>query len=130
MNIRSFSFTEPLKKHGKSRNKIAKFPYNPKTTVAEVARELESRFGIIDTFAEKYKTEIAQIITSASVDRIFGRMTRTEAYAEIQSKIRKHFQAYLRYEEHGIKTKTALIEGRQSFIDTGEYKDLLKVKIS
>ena len=97
------SFRSPSRPHADS----------PDTPVSEVARQLESRFSVIRTFSEMYKSQIKNIIVQIAL----GRMERIVG----EEKIRDLWREYIINEEHGIKTNAARERGNQSFVDSGDY---------
>lgn len=81
--------------------------------VADLAKDLEKRFNIIAMFSADNETFIKKMF----FEYAFGKRRKADA----EARIRERWQAYIIDEEHGIKTDAAAAEGRQSFVDTGDY---------
>jgi len=114
--------------------------YGDGTNSAEVAKELEEKYALVDTFYLSVADEL-----SDALEEVFGEAIETTMMSkppkkiptdQITKKIEEEFRTYLDHEEHGIKT-TAAQRGvshllpqpysrknppRQSFIDTGLYR--------
>lgn len=103
-------------------------------TVADVASELEGGYHLMETFFAMHKDSI--------IDAVLADAKRSAENGEeftgkrMAQNVESEFRDYLDAEEHGIKTKAAMMgishrhksgfmpdgESRQSFIDTETYR--------
>jgi hypothetical protein len=118
-----------------------KAPAGAKTTY-DVAMILESKYHVMETFAHRYKDEMAAELVSALNGRmenlLMGAPLSHGPFGEAESAIKDMFSKFLENREMdglpGIPTKAALSgvshrfknkrnpNGRPSFIDTGLYE--------
>lgn len=114
-------FSEPMRKHPGKGSKTE--------TVFDVATDLEKGYDILHIFYRMYKDELKSIIIQEV--KLAWKMGRDQEATNkaISKRIYNLWVMFVIREEHGIKTKAALREGRQSFIDTGSYYKSMIVKI-
>lgn len=105
---------------------------NGPITLGELAHILESEYSIFGTFWEQNAAKIMDLLLEEFArDTEYGRDFTGKSSMQ---KIKTMFTEYLDKEEHGIKTKAALLgissrhkageigTSRQSFIDSGDYR--------
>jgi hypothetical protein len=118
---RQIIFREPLRKHPGKGSKTE--------TVFKVATDLEEGYSIAHIFYRMYKDELKSIIIQ-EVKRAWKSGRDQEATNQvIAERIKNLWRQFIIREEHGIKTKAALREGRQSFVDTGAYYKGMAIKV-
>ena len=114
--------------------------YGDGTNSAEVAKELEEKYALVDTFYLGIQDELAdaleEVFSESAEIVMMGKPPKKIPSDLVTKKIEEEFRTYLDHEQHGIKT-TAAQRGvshllpqpysrknppRQSFIDTGLYR--------
>ena len=113
--------------------------YGEGTTSAEVAKELEERYNLVDTFYLGVEDELSSALEEFYGEKIEAIMMEKPPKKilgdELTSKVEEEFRKYLLKEEHGIHTLAARRgvshlspqpysrknPPRPSFIDTGLY---------
>lgn len=98
-------------------------------TISKIAKKLEKDYDVLHIFYRQYKSKIKSVII-AEVKRAWnaGR-DQEQVNGIIGEKIKNMFRQFMIKEEHGIRTRTAQRENRQSFIKTGAYYKSLKVAV-
>ena len=134
----------PKSRPGKQRPRAKK---DPVETTGDVAKVLEAKYHVIETFYDLHEEEIAQDfadeMTGALESLIMGAPVPADPLAGATSKLEQRFREYLDREEiaetatPGVPTKAALRgvnhrlktnrgPRRPSFIDTGLYQSSFK----
>lgn len=98
-------------------------PNSNTKSVAEVARRLEKRFGVIDKFTKYIEKRLLEKLQNHLLKNGTSGLHRIEQWLQAE------WREFIVKELHHIKTKTASDEGRESFIDTGNYYRSLQVSI-
>ena len=121
--------------------------YGEGKTSADVAKELEEKYNLVETFWGPVEDQVVELIEEAYIADIEAvlmeqKPPKKKAFGDkLTKKIEEAFRRYLDREEHGIKT-TAAARGvshllpqpysrknppRESFIDTGLYRASFRV---
>ncbi|PIJ48830.1 hypothetical protein BL250_02275 [Erwinia sp. OLTSP20] len=129
---------------------VIDIPYEDEnTTTGDVAGYLESKYRIMQTFFDRHKNDIADLITkdmAAGLENLLaGASANRDPLAESMSHIHNLFVAFLDNEEMnglpGVPTRRALLgiskrfkhkkgNPRPSFIDTGTYQASMRAWVS
>jgi hypothetical protein len=96
----------------------------------DVAMKLEIRYSVLAKFVALHKYDIERAIAFAMADAIKHGFDNDRMDAAIELGIKPMWQAYLLNEEHGIHTRAAEKNNRQSFVDTGTYLRALKIGVA
>lgn len=117
---RFFSFQEPALLHPKD---------TAGQTIADVARFIEADYDLLHIFYEMKKAEIKSIIIQEV--KLAWKYGRDQEIVNniISDKIKSLYRQFMLRAEHGIKTKAAMDNNRQSFLDTGAYVAGMRVKV-
>ena len=105
-NNMKIQFVEPAMMH----------PGGDGVEIAEVALFLEHKYELCSRFIEYIRP---QLIKQAS--RYLLNTTRNDPFFLLENWLKNEWRDYIIDELHGIKTKAAEKESRESFVDTGAY---------
>jgi hypothetical protein len=98
-------------------------------TVNELANKLEEQYGLLHAFIALHKRDIEKIIVSEMVLAIKHDDTNVNMDEHINGRVQRLWQVYIMNEEHGIKTKAAELDNRQSFVDSGTYMNAMTIGV-
>ena len=98
-------------------------------TIYDIAQRLEARYALFQKFVALRKKDIEQVLVSEMVLGIKYNWTNEYMDKQILGRIKQIWSVFLINEEHGIKTKAAENEDRQSFVKTGAYKDNFRIGV-
>jgi hypothetical protein len=112
-------FLEPVRQH-----------QNDPITDAELARKLEKRYGILKIFAMRRHTKDIRSIIIDTIRKSWKDGTSQErTFKKMAYNITDLWKSFIMRNETGIVTKASVREGRQSFLDTGEYYRRMGVRV-
>lgn len=98
-------------------------PNSNNTKVSDLGKILESKYGLIGKFIKLKQPQLEKRFTK----HLFS--VGYKDFHRLESWIQAEWRGYMVSQLHRIKTKSATKEGRESFIDTGNYYRSLQVVI-
>jgi len=90
-------------------------------TILDVANRLEHRYSLFQKFVAIKQHELESIIATEMALAIKHGYGNDIMDAAIDGRIKEIWRNFLMNEEHGIRTRAADVNNRQSFVDSGAY---------
>ena len=91
------------------------------TTIHDVAMRLEHKYALVQKFVALHKADLETILAFAMADAIKHGYTNDYMDKGINGKVKEVWRMFLINEEHGIRTRAAEADNRQSFVKSGSY---------
>ena len=102
-------------------------PKSKEVSVSEVAKFLEKKYKICQTFTAYIKTELLTKILKSLLNGKEKKFEREKF--KIEQWLQAEWRDFIVTDKTGIRTKIAQEEDRVSFIDTGAYYLSMQIKI-
>lgn len=90
-------------------------------TIFEVATRLEHRYNVLAKFVAIRQKDLEGILAAEMALAIKHGYGNDIMDAAIDGRIKEIWRNFLMNEEHGIRTRAADVNNRQSFVDSGAY---------
>ena len=99
-------------------------------TILDVANRLEHRYNLLAKFVAIRKRDLEAIIADEMAQAIKHDYGNDRMDAAIDGRIKEVWRNFLMNEEHGIRTRAADVNNRQSFIASGSYMGGLTIGVA
>lgn len=99
-------------------------------TILDVANRLEHRYNLLAKFVAIRKRDLEAIIADEMAQAIKHDYGNDRMDAAIDGRIKEVWRNFLMNEEHGIRTRAADVNNRQSFIASGAYMGGLTIGVA
>ena len=111
------------------RRKYRTGKYGKKTSSAQVAEDLEGRYGILESFVEEESTiqTLLEDVLAERIDQVlagkdYDKKDIEKRLPEIEKAFKTMLEEEMLHTRGSVPTAAAMAEGRKSFIRTGLYR--------